>query len=208
MGNIIRSVPSSFGKKIKASNQYIVNQELSTSIENLKAGNLFLYPTYTVWGLGCDATNSEAVSKVYELKNREERKSLVVLVSSVEMLKEYVELVPEKAIDILQNTNKPTTIIYGKAKNLANNAVAIDGSIAIRIPAHTFCLELIQKLGKPIVSTSANVSGEATPKSFSEISQPILDGVDYIVNLERDKITDKSSTILKINGGDIEVIRA
>lgn len=185
-----------------------MNNELAATILDLKGGKIILYPTDTVWGLGCDATNSEAVSKIYQLKNREERKSLVVLVSSVEMLKEYIEEVPEKALKILQDTNKPTTIIYNQAKNLADNAIALDGSIAIRIPEHAFCLELIQKLGKPIVSTSANVSGEATPKSFSEISQPILDGVDYIVNLERDKITDKSSTILKINDGDIEVIRA
>lgn len=185
-----------------------MNNELTAAILNLEGGKTILYPTDTVWGLGCDATNNEAVAKIYDLKNREESKSLVVLVDSIAMLKNHVGVIPEKAIEILQKSDKPTTIIYNQAKNLANNTIAIDGSIAIRIPKHQFCLELIQKYGKPIVSTSANVSGEVTPKSFSEISQPILDGVDYIVNLDRDRITDKSSTILKINNDDIEVIRA
>ncbi|MFY0629390.1 MAG: threonylcarbamoyl-AMP synthase [Flavobacteriaceae bacterium] len=185
-----------------------MNNELTATILNLNGGKTILYPTDTVWGLGCDATNNDAVAKIYDLKNREESKSLVVLVDSIEMLKDHVGIIPEKAIEILQKSDKPTTIIYNQAKNLAKNTIAIDGSIAIRIPKHQFCLELIQKFGKPIVSTSANVSGEVTPKSFSEISQAILDGVDYIVNLDRDKITDKSSTILKINNDDIEVIRA
>jgi len=181
---------------------------LNQSIEVLLNSQVILYPTDTVWGLGCDATNVDAVAKIFKLKNRVESKSLVVLVSSMEMLHTYVGTVPQKAIDIISKTKKPTTIIYSNPKGLADNAIALDNTIAIRIPTHNYCLEIINKLGKPIISTSANISGESTPKSFSEISLPILEGVDYVVNLEQDKITDKSSTILKLVGNDIEVIRA
>jgi L-threonylcarbamoyladenylate synthase len=181
---------------------------LNQSIEALLNSQVILYPTDTVWGLGCDATNIDAVAKIFKLKNRIETKSLVVLVSSIEMLRTYVDAVPQKAIDIISTTKKPTTIIYNNPKGLAANAIALDNTIAIRIPTHNYCLEVINKLGKPIISTSANISGESTPKSFSEISLPILEGVDYVVNLEQDKITDKSSTILKLVGNTIEVIRA
>ncbi len=181
---------------------------LNQSIEALLNSQVILYPTDTVWGLGCDATNIDAVAKIFKLKNRVESKSLVVLVSSMEMLRTYVGAVPQKAIDIISTTKKPTTIIYSNPKGLAANVIAIDNTIAIRIPTHNYCLDLINKLGKPIISTSANISGESTPKSFSEISLPILEGVDYVVNLEQDIITDKSSTILKLVGNDIEVIRA
>ena len=181
---------------------------LNQSIEVLLNSQVILYPTDTVWGLGCDATNVDAVAKIFKLKNRVDSKSLVVLVSSMEMLHTYVGTVPQKAIDIISKTKKPTTIIYSNPKGLADNAIAVDNTIAIRIPTHNYCLEIINKLGKPIISTSANISGESTPKSFSEISLPILEGVDYVVNLEQDKITDKSSTILKLVGNDIEVIRA
>ena len=181
---------------------------LNQSIEALLNSQVILYPTDTVWGLGCDATNIDAVAKIFKLKNRIETKSLVVLVSSIEMLRTYVDAVPQKAIDIISTTKNPTTIIYNNPKGLAANAIALDNTIAIRIPTHNYCLEVINKLGKPIISTSANISGEPTPKSFSEISLPILEGVDYVVNLEQDKITDKSSTILKLVGNTIEVIRA
>jgi len=185
-----------------------VKNELSSALERLKKGQLILYPTDTVWGVGCDATNSDAVAKIYQLKNREESKSLVVLASSLEMLSEYIDEISKKVLEILSTTKKSTTIIYSNPKGLAHNTIAADNTIAIRIPKHKFCVQLIKALGKPIVSTSANISGDATPKSFSEISQPILDGVDYVVNLEREKITQKSSTILKVNGDAIEVIRA
>ena len=182
--------------------------EVTNAITNLIAGKTILYPTDTVWGLGCDATNSESVSKIFELKNRAESKSLVVLVSSLEMLNLFIKDIPKKVLDIIQNCNKPTTIIYQNPTGFAFNTIASDNTIAIRIPKHEFCINLINQFGKPIVSTSANVSGEMTPKSFSEISQPILEGVDYIVNLERNKISDKSSTILKLNSDEIQVIRA
>ena len=172
----------------------------------LKEGKVILYPTDTVWGIGCDASNFKAVSKIYKIKKREESKSLIVLVSSLNMLKKYVQ-VPKKALQILQNTEKPTTIIYKNPKGFAKNTIAEDNSIAIRIVQDDFCRKLIKRFGKPIVSTSANVSGDSTPKSFQEISKPILDGVDYIVNLHQDSVSNKSSTILKIVGNEIQVLR-
>lgn len=180
---------------------------LDDIINNLKANKTILYPTDTVWGLGCDATDEDAVKKIYQLKNREESKSLIILVDSIEMLQNHVGNIPEKALEILKTSVKPTTIIYNKPKGLAPNTIASDNTIAIRIPQDEFCIQLIKEFGKPIVSTSANVSGEPTPKSFSEISQAILKSVDYVVNLHQDKVAEKSSTILKIEGEAIIVIR-
>ena len=180
---------------------------IEETLEHLVNGNTILYPTDTVWGLGCDATNNEAVKEIYKIKNREESKSLIVLVSSLEMLKKHVT-VPVQAVRILENTTKPTTIIYSNPKGIASNIVnKEDNTLAIRIVQNDFCEELIDKFGKPIVSTSANVSGNPTPKSFSEIEKAILDSVDYIVNLQQDKVSEKSSTILKIEGEEIIVIR-
>lgn len=177
-------------------------------IKKLEKAKTILYPTDTVWGLGCDATNEKAVQKVYRLKNREESKSLIVLVDSIEMLQNHVESIPAKVLTILQESKKPTTIIYKDPRDLAPNTIAADNTIAIRIPKDDFCKDLIREFGKPIVSTSANRSGEPTPKSFSEISPAVLDTVDYIVNLRQDEIASKSSTILRVNEHDeIEVLR-
>ena len=187
--------------------QNYMETEILNTNEFLKKGKTILYPTDTVWGLGCDATNFEAVSEIYKLKNRAESKSLIVLVSSINMLKKHV-IVPEKALEILKKATNPTTIIYNNPKGFAKNTIANDNSIAIRIVEDEFCQKLIKRFGQPIVSTSANVSGDFTPKSFKEISKPILDGVDYIVNLHQNKVNTKSSTILKIVGEDIQVLRA
>mgnify|MGYP005990510611 CR=1 FL=1 len=174
----------------------------------LEKGKTFLYPTDTVWGIGCDATNKNAVSEIYKIKRRSESKSLIILVDSIEMLSNYVENIPEKALEILNSTTRPTTIIYNNPKGLANNCIASDNTIAIRIVQNNFCQQLIKEFGKPIVSTSANISGDATPKSFSEISGTILDSVDYIVNLQQEKIASTSSRILRITKeNSIEVIR-
>lgn len=177
------------------------------SIIHLLDGKTILYPTDTVWGIGCDATNSEAVKKIYTIKNREESKSLIILVDSVEMLERYLKSVPKEALEYLSNTTKPTTIIYSDPINLAQNTIASDNTIAIRIVQDEFCRKLIKKFGKPIVSTSANVSGFPTPKSFSEISAAIVNNVDYVVNLNQYKIAEKSSTIVKIDNGIINIIR-
>lgn len=174
----------------------------------LEKGKTLLYPTDTVWGIGCDATNDKAVSEIYRIKQRSESKSLIILVDSLEMLSKYVENIPERAIEEINSAAKPTTIIYNNPKELAKNCVASDNTIAIRIVQNDFCKNLIQKFGKPIVSSSANISGEPTPKSFSEISATILDSVDYIVNLQQDKVTETSSRILRITDDNtVKVIR-
>jgi len=180
--------------------------ELSNTTEALKKGKTILYPTDTVWGIGCDATNRKAIAKVYQIKERVESKSLIVLVSSLHMLQKYVT-VSKKVKEILKATTKPTTIIYENPKGFPNNAIAKDNTIAIRIVQDDFCRKLIKKFGKPIVSTSANISGKSTPKSFKEIDKAILNRVDYIVALQQDKITHKPSAILKVDKDKITVIR-
>ncbi|MCT4698887.1 L-threonylcarbamoyladenylate synthase [Tenacibaculum haliotis] len=177
--------------------------ELRNLLFNLNKGKTILYPTDTVWGIGCDATNFHAVQKIYKIKKREESKSLIILVSSIEMLKEYIKIVPKIAIDILEQSIKPTTIIYNNPKNLAKNTIAIDNTIAIRIPNNDFCIQLIKEFGKPIVSTSANISGGETPKSFNYISDEIKKNVDYIVNISEVNLNNKPSTILKITEDNV-----
>lgn len=185
-----------------------MQKELKNCIEHLKNGGLILYPTDTVWGIGCDANNEEAVKKIYQLKQRKDSKALICLVADDRMLKKYVAEVPEAALEIIDITETPTTIIYDQAKNLAANLIAADNSIAIRIPDDEFCYQLSRKMNGAIVSTSANISGDPTPKSFSEIHPSILKGVDYIVNLQQNKKTSKSSAIIKIsNNGEVKIIR-
>lgn len=182
--------------------------EIENAITILKRGGLILYPTDTVWGIGCDATNPEAVEKVFKLKNRNDKKSLICLVSDFKMLNEYVEDVPEVAYDILKYAEKPTTIIYDDPIRIAENLIAEDNSLAIRVTKDVFCKKLIQKLRKPLVSTSANISGSKTPQSYAEIDPLILNGVDYIVNLQRSKKSGKPSAIIKLkNDGSVTVIR-
>lgn len=182
--------------------------EINNALIVLKKGGLILYPTDTVWGIGCDATNADAVEKVFRLKNRSDKKSLICLVSDFKMLNEYVENVPEVAYDILKYAKKPTTIIYDDPIRVAENIIAEDNSLAIRVPKDDFCKNLIKKLRRPLVSTSANVSGEKTPQSFKEIDPVILEGVDYVVNLHHEKKSGKPSAIIKLkNDGSVKVIR-
>ena len=185
-----------------------MHAEINTALHTLKQGGLILYPTDTVWGIGCDATNPDAVKKVYQLKQRVDSKALICLVADDRMLKKYVKKVPETALNIIEVTNKPITIIYDEAQNLANNLIADDGSIAIRIPDDDFCYWLSRKFNGAIVSTSANISGQPTPKSFKEIALEVLKGVDYVVNLQKEKICDKPSSIIKLtNDGIVTIIR-
>ena len=186
-----------------------MKEEIEQALVILQHGGLILYPTDTVWGIGCDATNEEAVQKVFQLKNRPESKALICLVSSLQMLEQIVGKVPETISQLLKNPSKPTTIIYENPKGVAKNLVADDNTLAIRIVKDEFCEQLIEKLGQPIVSTSANVSAKKTPESFQEISREILEGVDYIVNLHRQKQGGQTSTILKLTKeGEIVVIRS
>jgi L-threonylcarbamoyladenylate synthase len=182
--------------------------EINSALKVLSSKQILLYPTDTVWGIGCDATDKEAVAKVFKIKKRSESKSLIILVDGIEMLKKYIPSISKNVIDILSKASNPTTIIYKNPTGLAKNVVAEDNTVAIRIPENEFCKQLISAFGKPIVSTSANVSGNKTPNCFKEIDIAILESVDYIVNLQREKVNDKSSTILKVaENGEIIVLR-
>ena len=185
-----------------------IDQEVRNCIEVIKKGGIILYPTDTVWGIGCDATNADAVDRIYQLKKREESKALICLVSNFKMLEQYVEEVPEMAYDILKYAKKPTTVIYDKPIRIAENLVGEDDSLGIRVVRDTFCSELIKKMKRPLVSTSANVSGQPTPQSFDQITPQILKGVDYVVNLQRSKKSPRPSAIIKLsNSGQVKVIR-
>jgi L-threonylcarbamoyladenylate synthase len=182
--------------------------EIKNALSTIKDGGLILYPTDTVWGIGCDATNTEAVAKIFKLKQREDGIALICLVADDRMLKKYIKKIPEAALDILDVTEEPITIIYDEPQNLAANLIASDNTIAIRIPNDDFCFQLLRRFNGAIVSTSANISGEPTPKSFKEISPDILKGVDYVVNLHREKINTKPSSIIKLrNNGEVKIIR-
>jgi L-threonylcarbamoyladenylate synthase len=177
--------------------------------EVLANGGVILYPTDTVWGLGCDATNSEAVEKIYKIKNRADSKSLICLVSDVAMLERHIEEVPEPAYDIIDFSEKPTTIIYDAPKGVAASVIADDNSLGIRVAKDKFCKYLITNFKKPIVSTSANISGAPTPKQFEEIDAKILSAVDYIVPLQPEFNQGAASTIIKIkNNGEVRIIRS
>lgn len=185
-----------------------MTEEINKAIAILQAGGLILYPTDTVWGVGCDATNLEAVQKIYDLKQREDSKALICLVANDFMLERHVDKVPEVAYDLIDLATKPITIIYDKPKGIAENLIADDNTLGIRVATDQFCQYLINKFKKPIVSTSANISGESTPKNYSEISNDILKGVDYVVNLEQYNSTSMPSTIIKLgNDGTVKVIR-
>ncbi len=185
-----------------------MNKEIKNTVEVLKQGGIILYPTDTVWGIGCDATNAEAAQKIYELKKRVETKAMICLVADDRMLKKYVTEIPFAALDIIDITDIPTTIIYDEVQNLAENLIGEDRTIAIRIPDDEFCYKLLRRLNGALVSTSANISGQPTPKSFQEIPDEILKGVDYVVNLHRKKKAGKPSSIIKLsNDGVVKIIR-
>lgn len=184
-------------------------EELKKAVEVLQNGGLILYPTDTIWGIGCDATNAEAVKKVYELKKRAEGKGLLVLVENEVRLNSYVREVPEMAYDLIELSDKPITIIYPQGKNLAENVYAEDGSIGIRVTKEDFSRSLCQRFRKPVVSTSANLSGEKSPRSFGEINEEILESVDYVVDFRQEELSNPApSGIIKLDvDGQVEVIR-
>ena len=186
-----------------------MEEEIKKIVEVLSLGGTILYPTDTIWGIGCDATNARAAEKVYKLKGRGQEKSLIVLMESVGQLKEYIGDVPELAIDLIASFTAPLTVIYPGARKLAKNVVAAAHTIAIRIPQDEFCQALLRAFGKPITSTSANRSGEASPLSFSKITTDILEGVDYVVKTNQNRINrPKASTIVRINeDGEIQILR-
>ncbi|MBE6340117.1 MAG: threonylcarbamoyl-AMP synthase [Bacteroidales bacterium] len=186
-----------------------IAEEVKRSIEIMRKGGIILYPTDTVWGIGCDATNEEAVKKVYELKKRSESKSLILLVDSPDRIVRYVKEVPNVAYDMMTLSTTPLTVILDDARNLAQNLIAEDGSIAFRVTSEAFSKELCFRFQKPIVSTSANISGEPTAATFAEISDEIKNGVDYVVDFKQnDNTPHKPSSIVKLkNNGEITIIR-
>ncbi len=191
-----------------------INQEryeqsdLNAAVEVLKKGGIILYPTDTVWGIGCDATNEEAVRKIYDLKRRQDAKAMLVLVDSEGMLQRTVRNVPEAAWQLIDVAVDPLTIIYDQPQGVASSLLAEDGSLGIRISHEPFSSALARKLRRPIVSTSANVSGKSAPGTFAEISREIVDGVDYVVKFGRNRKRGKPSGIIKVSDSDvIKIIR-
>ena len=185
------------------------NEDVKKAVEALQNGGLILYPTDTVWGIGCDATNEEAVQKIFDIKKRSVNKPMMVLLHNENMLDRYVVEVPDIAWQLIDVTDKPLTIIYPNAKNLAKNLIAPDGSVGVRLVNDKFCSALLQQFKKPIVSTSANISGQAVASIFKEISNEIKSGVNYIVSYKQDSTQHSSpSSIIKIGlGGEIEILR-
>lgn len=187
--------------------------DLEEAVRVLREGGVIVYPTDTVWGIGCDATNEEAVQKIYALKHRADTKSMLVLLDAPGKLQGYVEEIPEAAWDLLEcssdGTQRPMTIIYPNARNLAKNLIAEDGSIGIRITGEAFSKALCERLKRPIVSTSANISGEPTAKNFSQISQQVLAQADYVCQYRRDDEEEKQpSSIVKLGlHNEIQIIR-
>ena len=186
-----------------------MREDIKKACEVMNKGGVILYPTDTIWGIGCDATNEEAVKRVYEIKKRADSKAMLVLVDNAVKVDFYVNQAPEVAFDLIELATKPLTIIYDGAKNLAPNLIAEDGSIGIRVTSEEFSNQLCFRFRKAIVSTSANVSGEPSPTSFADISEEIKQAVDYIVqSRQNEKTSSKSSSIIKLGkGGQVKVIR-
>ncbi|WP_264509446.1 L-threonylcarbamoyladenylate synthase [Flavobacterium sp. N1719] len=186
----------------------LIATEVHNAYEVIAKGGIILYPTDTVWGIGCDATNEEAVKKIYALKQREETKSMIVLMNGDRMLHSVFHSIPEVAWQILDLSEKPTTLILDQPKNVAQNIIASDNTLGMRLVKEPFCFKLMERMKRPLVSTSANISGEPTPQSFKEISPAILNGVDYVVQLQHDKVNGKPSTIIKLTqDAQVTVIR-
>ena len=185
----------------------IISDEVKKTIEVLRAGGIILYPTDTVWGIGCDATNAEAVEKIYKIKQRDDSKSMLVIADGMARIQSYVDEIPDIAWDLAELADKPITIIYPQAKNLAANLISDDGSIGIRISSEKFSKQLCAAFRRPIVSTSANISGEPSPECFAEISDIIKDQMDYIVQYRQDDTQKKqASSIIKLKKNGTFVI--
>lgn len=178
-------------------------KDIQNSLAYLLKGGIILYPTDTIWGIGCDATNEDAIQKIYRLKKREEKKSLIILVDDEKMIYDYVSHPSPKILSVIYYSSRPTTAIFSNAKNLPSKLVNEDGTIAIRITKDNFCRQLVQQLQKPLVSTSANISGEIFPANFGEVSEEIKNGVDYIVQHRQNDFSKSApSSILKLNDKD------
>jgi L-threonylcarbamoyladenylate synthase len=187
----------------------VFEEDLKESLNTLRQGGVLLYPTDTIWGIGCDPTNESAVNRIFQLKSRDETKSLIILADSLQMIERYVTDIPEIVYELAEVSDTPLTIIYPKGKNLAMGVCSEDGSVAIRICNDEFCYELIKRFRKPIVSTSANLSGSPSPGNFSEIEKTLLSKVDYVVKFRQDDRSKRlASPVIKVNlDGTIKIIR-
>ncbi|MBE0677526.1 MAG: threonylcarbamoyl-AMP synthase [Bacteroidales bacterium] len=187
----------------------VYGDDIRNALKTLRAGGVILYPTDTVWGLGCDATNSEAVKKIYTIKQRAESKSLIILVNSPSMLTRYVDNPPDVALQIAELTEKPLTIVYDRGRSLAEGVASADGSVGVRICADPFCDDLITALRKPLVSTSANISGSDAPAIFDEISEELKASVDYVCLWRQDDLSRaKASSVIRVSeNGVVKILR-
>lgn len=185
------------------------SDDIKAAVECMRKGGVILYPTDTVWGIGCDATNAEAVAKIYKIKKREESKAMICLVDSDNRIQRYVRNVPDVAWDVMNLATSPTTVILDGADGLASNLIAEDGSIAMRITQEEFSKELCYRIQKPVVSTSANISGEPTAQNYSDISEEIINSVDYVCKSRRNEHQPhKPSSIIKLkSNGEVTIIR-
>ena len=186
-----------------------MQREVDEAVRTMRAGGIILYPTDTVWGLGCDATSSAAVERIYRLKRSENKKSMLVLCASADMIVRYVNKAPGIAFEVMELATSPLTAILPGAAGLAENLIPDEGTLGVRIPDHEFCRRMLRALGRPIVSTSANISGQPAPRTYSEISQDIRQGVDLIVDPSLEgHPTRKASSIIRVSlSGEVNVIR-
>ncbi len=189
--------------------QNAMQQEVAAAVQVLRGGGVILYPTDTVWGLGCDATNAEAVAKIYRLKQSENKKSMLVLCASADMVVRYVDRAPGIAFEVMELATKPLTLVLPGAVGVAPNLVPDEGTLGVRIPDHEFCRQLLRAFGRPVVSTSANVSGQAAPAGLQEVAREVVEGVDFVVDPRFEgKPTRKASSIIAFGeGGEVEIIR-
>ncbi len=186
-----------------------MQREADEAVRILRAGGILLYPTDTVWGIGCDATNADAVQRIYDLKRSENKKSMLVLCASADMVVRYVNRAPGIAFEVMEMATSPLTLILPGAVGVAENLIPDEGTLGVRVPDHAFCQRVLRGLGRPIVSTSANITGEATPERLQEVAREIVDGVDFVVNPRFEgKPTRKASSIVAFGeGGEVQVIR-
>jgi len=187
----------------------MLRDEVAKALKVVQDGGIILYPTDTIWGIGCDATNTDAIKKIYQLKQRDEAKSMIILLDTENRLESYIKEVPPVAYELIEYAENPLTLVMPGAKNISPAIISEDGSVGIRVARHDFCQQLIQRLRKPLVSTSANISGKPSPQNFGQIDQEIIDGVDYVIDLEQYSTElKKPSTIMRLQpDGRFEFIR-
>jgi L-threonylcarbamoyladenylate synthase len=187
----------------------MLRDEVKKAFEIVQQGGIILYPTDTIWGIGCDASNNEAIQKIYALKQRAQEKSMIILLDTENKLESYIKDVPAIAYDLIEFSENPLTLVMPGAKNISPALISEDGSVGVRVSKHPFCQQLIQRLRKPIVSTSANISGQPSPQNFMQIADEIIQGVDYVVDIDQhDASIKKPSTIMRLDpSGMFEFIR-